>query len=136
MKTRFFSPPKGLALHSVMTACIGAGLTLSLNAVEMLAITCMGMAYALVSAAIGLLVNLKSHSFDWTSDAVVVKQSAAAGISVLIGMALVIAPIVLTVFYLDYAVLIYWLATAVMALIGIGLNVLFAKKGDVFIRAL
>ena len=30
MKARFFSPPKGLLLHTVMTACIGAGLTLPL----------------------------------------------------------------------------------------------------------
>ena len=30
MKARFFSPPKGLLLHTLMTACIGAGLTLPL----------------------------------------------------------------------------------------------------------
>ena len=115
---------------------IGAGLTLSLTAVEVLAIIAMGLSYALLIAAVGLLVNLKSHTFDWTSDAVVVKQSAAVGITLFVGMALVAAPIGLTALYVDYAVPIYWLTTALMALAGIGLTVLFVKKGDAFIRAL
>ncbi len=125
-----------VSVPTVLIVGIGAGLTLSLGVVEVLTVIAMGLAYALAIASIGLLVNLKSHNFDWTTDAVVVKQSAATGISMGIGMVLAIAPIVLTALYLDYAVLIYWLTTALLALVGIGLTALFIKKGDAFIRTL
>jgi len=124
---------------SVPTALIigiGSALTLSLDAVDMLSVLAMGLSYALCSAALGLMINLKSHSFDWTSEAVVIKQSASAGIAVLGGMVLVAAPIVLTVLYTDYAALIYYLTTVLMAAVGIALTVFFIRQGDRLIDAL
>ncbi len=118
---------------SVPTAVLiglGAGLTLQLGAGNTLMITAMALSYALMSAALGLMVNLKSHSFDWTTDAVVVKQSAATGISMLVNMALVLIPAVLGFVFTEQIRLVFWLAIAVNALLGTGMMAVFKAKGD------
>lgn len=115
---------------------VGAGWTLSLSAGDTVFMTAMLLAYSLMSASVGLLINLKSHTFDWTNDAAVVKQSAAAGFSMLAGMAMVALPAVLTFVFADYADLVCRLAIVCTAGIGAGLLVLFRVRGDRMIRAL
>jgi len=115
---------------------VGAGMTLRLSALETAAITAMALSYSLMSAALGLFVNLKSHNFEWTTEAAVVKQSAAVGIAVFVNMALVIGPAVLTFVFMDYAALIFWSTAALMTLLAAGFIVLFRMKGDRMISRL
>ena len=68
MKTRFFSPPKGLLLHTLMTACIGAGLTLPLlDAMQLAAplALCAGAcaAMALLLAALDCVPKLRALAY-------------------------------------------------------------------------
>lgn len=115
---------------------LGAGITLRMAAAETAAVTAMVLSYSLMSAALGLMVNLKSHNFDWTNEAAVVKQSAAAGIAILINMLLIIGPAVLTFMFAEYATLVFIGTTVLMTLIGAGLIALFKVKGDQMIRQL
>lgn len=115
---------------------LGAGLALRLTAAETLAITAISLSYSLMSAALGLFVNLKSHNFEWTNEAAVVKQGAATGISMLINMVLVIAPAIPVFMFSDYANMILWGTTALMALIFAGFLLLFKVRGDQMIRTL
>ncbi len=115
---------------------LGAGLSLRFSALEIAAVTALCLSYSLTSAAVGLFVNLKSHSFEWTNDAVVVKQSAAAGISMFVNLALVIVPAVPVFLLPECALMVFWAATAAIALIGAGLTGLFRIRGDKWIRNL
>ena len=115
---------------------LGAGLALRLTIMETLAITALPLSYSLVSAAIGLLINLKSHNFEWTNEAAVVKQGASTGISMLVGMVLVIGPAILTFMFMDYATLVFWSTAALMTLISVVLILLFRIRGDRMIHAL
>lgn len=115
---------------------LGAGLTLRLTALETTAITAMTLSYSLMSAALGLFINLKSHHFEWTTETAVVKQSAAVSIAIFANMALVAGPAVLTFVFMEYASLIFWGTTALMTLIAAGFTALFRFKGDQIIRKL
>lgn len=68
MKARFFSPPKGLLLHTVMTACIGAGLTLPLlDAMQLAApfslCAAASIATALLLAALDCVPRLRALAY-------------------------------------------------------------------------
>ena len=68
MKARFFSPPKGLLLHTVMTACIGAGLTLPLLDAMQLAASfslcaAASIATALLLAALDCVPRLRTLAY-------------------------------------------------------------------------
>ncbi len=115
---------------------LGAGITLRMSGAEMAGVTAMALSYSVMSAALGLMVNLKSHNFDWTNEAAVVKQSAAVGIAILINMLLIVGPAVLTFMFAEYAALIFNGTTMLMALIGACLIGLFKVKGDQMIRQL
>ncbi len=115
---------------------IGGGFALSLPMGEIALLTLMQLSYALMSATVGLMINLKNHNFEWTTDAVVVKQSAASGLSIIAGLAMVIIPAVLTFALIDYAMLVFLLTIGVNLLLGVGLVWVFYKKGDAWIAAL
>lgn len=115
---------------------LGAGLALGLSATDTMMVLVMCLAYALMSACVGLFVNLKSHTFDWTNETTVVKQSAAMGITMLINMVLVAGPAVLTFMFMEYAELICWLTMLMMTGTGIFLLIMFGVRGDKWIRML
>jgi ABC-2 type transport system permease protein len=76
------------------------------------------LAYSFFVAPFGLAVNLLLPKLEWTSDAQVVKQSAAVMVAVFAGMAAAGVPLVLSFAYSASAVLPY--ATAAAALAGAG----------------
>ncbi|MBQ2955098.1 MAG: hypothetical protein IJE08_01410 [Clostridia bacterium] len=125
-----------LTIPTSLVIGVGAGLTLRMSGMEMTAVTAMALSYSVMSAALGLIVNLKSHSFDWTTEAAVVKQSAAVGITMLINMLLVIGPAIPTFMFSEYAASFYWGAVALMAVISAALIALFYVKGDKMIHSL
>jgi hypothetical protein len=79
---------------------------------------------------------LKSHIFDWTNDTVVVKQSAATGIAMLVNMVLVLIPAVLGFVFIDWVEPVFCMAIAMNVLLGGGLMALFWAKGDRLIAEL
>lgn len=115
---------------------VGIGWTLKLNAADVVTTMMMLLGYSLASACIGLFVNLKNHSFDWTNEATVVKQSAASGMTLLLNMALVAVPAVLTIQFMDCAFLIFILTILFAFGLGGGFLLLFKMRGDRWIRAL
>ncbi len=125
-----------LTIPTSLVIGLGAGLTLRLGVENTLMITAMTLGYSLMSAAMGLMVNVKNHNFEWTTDAVVVKQSAAVGISMLINMLLILVPGALTFVFIEYAQMTFWLTVAAMTAIFVLLLSLFRKCGDRWIHAL
>ncbi len=115
---------------------IGGGLALSLSLVNILLLTLFQLSYSLMSASVGLMINLKNHNFEWSTDAVVVKQSAASGLSILAGMLMVIVPGILTFVFMEYSALVFYLTIGINLLIAAALVTAFYKKGDAWIRAL
>ena len=115
---------------------LGAGWALSLNAWDAFSITALLLAYSLMSAAAGLMINIKSHTFDWVNEAAVVKQGAATGFAMLANLIMIVAPAVLTFVFTEYAPLFFWLAVLCAAGVGCGLLLLFGLRGDRIIREL
>ena len=94
------------------------------------------LSLALCFALLGLLVNLRLHSFDWTSEAMVIKQSASAGICTFAGMLLPIGLGVLMGFCFAQATQIAWILTAVFfALAALGLA-LIRRRADRWLLSL
>lgn len=127
-----------LTLTVPISLVIGIGMVWAtgLETVHMAAVTAMCLAYSLMSACLGLFVNLKNHNFEWTTETVVVKQSASVGISIGVGMALIALPAVATFLFMDYALLVFGLTTVLMTAVGVGLLYAFRLRGDQWIRAL
>lgn len=115
---------------------IGGGLALSLSVGEMALLTLFELAYALCTAAVGLMINLKNHSFDWTNEAAVVKQSAASSFTMLFNLGLILAEAILTFVLMEYSMLVFCAAIVINLLVGSLLVRAFYKKGDAWIRAL
>lgn len=72
------------------------------NLLYLVLITLIGLSTILLSACIGLIVNLKYPKMNATNDTEVVKQSMSSMISVFIGMGIFIGSILLIVFLSDY----------------------------------
>ena len=125
-----------LSVPTSLVVGLGVGWTLSLGAMDTASVTAMCLAYSLMSACMGLFINLKNHNFEWTNETAVVKQGAATGIHMGVGMLLIAAPAVLTFVFAEYAQLIFWLTTLAMAGIGAGLLYAFKAKGDLWISKL
>ena len=94
------------------------------------------LALALCFALLGLLVNLKYHRFDWTSEAMVIKQSAAVGICTFAGMLLPIGLGFILGLCFEQAIPIAWGITAgCLALFLLGLT-LMRRRADRWLLAL
>ncbi len=115
---------------------LGAGWALNLGIGGALSVTLMSLSYSLLSAVMGLMMNLKSHNFEYTTDAVIIKRSAAVSFTILISMLLVAIPAVLTFVFVDFSALIFWLAVAVTLLASAVMLALMHRFGDRWIRAL
>lgn len=70
----------GLICAAVMTFSLG------LSAAQSVLLFATVIAFALFSALFGMLMNVKFPKYDWTSEAAVVKRSAATNISVIVGI--------------------------------------------------
>ena len=91
---------------------------------------------SLLFPILGLMINLKLHSFDWTNETAVVKQSASVSIAVFMGM---LAPIGLAVaFFLlrEYMLTVAWLSAALLAIANLALLVLLKKRANHMIHRL
>lgn len=57
--------------------------------------------YAIFTALVGVIVNLKWPKFDWTSEVTVIKQSASVIVSMLIGLTVLVVPAVLSLVLIE-----------------------------------
>lgn len=91
---------------------------------------------SLLCPVFGLLINLRHPSFDWTNETAVVKQSASAGISTLLGMLLPIGYFALLFLLPEHMALTAWLITLAQALLLSLLLLLIRRRADRWILRL
>ena len=92
-----------------LTICLGALViclpiifrVLPFTTVETLLTIWLTVNYALFSAVIGLIINLKLPVFNWKSEVIVIKQSASSLISILSGMVAVAGPVFIGLRFLE-----------------------------------
>lgn len=75
-----------LAVPSILASALIMGLGMRFSASEWFFAIATPVAYALLSAAFGLFVNIRLPKLDWAAEAEIVKQSAASFICVFGGM--------------------------------------------------
>ncbi|GHU92829.1 hypothetical protein FACS189479_02840 [Spirochaetia bacterium] len=74
------------------------------------------LVYALLTAVLGLAINLRFPKYDWTTEQQAVKQSASVILSMLAGFAVVLLPVFLILAFPQYAKIVLVLATVIAAL--------------------
>ena len=87
----------GLTASAPAVILGGPLLTLGLGGgpVELLLMMAVPAVYAVLSAVVGLAVNLKFPNYEWTTETAVVKQGSAVLVSMLIGIGAAIVPFIL-----------------------------------------
>lgn len=113
-----------LGLHVLLNLvpCISAAVMLGIavggDAITVAATTIVSLSFVWLSACIGLVVNVKRPSFDWTNEAVPLKQSASVFIAMFSGWiaALVMGGAYYLLLILD-VIIIPWLYLLIVAVI-------------------
>jgi len=109
-----------VTLPAVLLDGIIIAIGMKLTWEESLILLAMPTAYAFLTAIVGLIINLKLPNLNWTTEVMVIKQSAASMIAALGGLVVVAIPIVL-IFVLSKvnALIISGLTTLFVAIISI-----------------
>ena len=105
----------------------GPLLTLGLDGgpAELLMLVAVPAVYAVLSAVVGLAVNLKFPNYDWTTETAVVKQGSAVLVSMLIGIGAAVVPLILVFVLAAFPV---WLPLGIWSLL------LLAGSGALYAR--
>lgn len=84
-----------LAIPCLIISVILIAIAVPLDIMGYVWLVCTPLVYNLFVAVMGITLNAKMPVFNWDNEAVVVKQSAAVFVGMLIGMASVIVPLIL-----------------------------------------
>lgn len=76
-------------------------IALKLSILEILIMSLLCLVSIILSALIGLIINLKKCNINWSNEILVVKQSASALINLVIGMAISILPTIIYIYLLQ-----------------------------------
>lgn len=105
-----------ITVPGTVIAGILLGIFFKLSVFQMIICLVFPIAYSYLSSVFGLLINLKFPMLDWTSETVVVKQSAASMIGSFCPMLAVGLPVVLKIVFRDINSVVFLLVTTVVVL--------------------
>lgn len=104
----------------------------------MLLVIALPLAFTVLTALLGVFINLHFPKFDWISETAAIKQSASTMIAMFSGMGIVMVPVLLYVLALSFVPLsLYLLAwTVLFAGLSVGLYHYLTTKGPVLFARL
>ncbi|TCZ78402.1 hypothetical protein E0485_07820 [Paenibacillus albiflavus] len=105
----------------LMISSVLVMVTLRTGWVESLFLLILPILYAIYSAALGILINLKFPNLEWTSEVTAIKQSASVMITMLIGFISLVVPAALTILLSN--------VNGNLVLLGIGLIIIAVCAG-------
>jgi ABC-2 type transport system permease protein len=105
-----------ITVPAVLIAAVLSARTYSLAGIPVVFMFITPVVYSLLTAVLGLAINLRFPKYDWTREQQAVKQSASVMLSMLAGFAAVLLPVFLIFAFLQYAEIILVLATCAAAL--------------------
>jgi ABC-2 type transport system permease protein len=123
-----------MTVPAAIISIVLVAMTLPLSAANLALLILMPLLSAVFITLFGLIVNLKSHKFDWISEMSVVKRSPGAMIPLFTGMILIIIPMYLM--FTMPGVAFEWIAAGLIAVLDAAMIAWLKKHADALVRAL